>query len=679
VELSEARKVFDKLDTDQSGELEGAEVKELMRWYCEQVLVDGEPLTPPEVEAESSKFLLEIDANGDGVVTLEEFEIFFKDKANRIEEASKRLIMHRIEAASGAELAMQSTPDIDKLEEALSEVQKKWKELDTDQSGELVAEELDQLIAFVLEKVAQPGASPEDMEADSAMAKQFAKDVMTYPEFEALFTTLMKRQSEYGLMMAEQAADFDSEEARGHFQKLDTDKTGYLEGEEIDRMAEWVFGEFSPGGVALRPEQIACEAKKMMKEIDKKSPCPHCGALVGDGKVSFEEFEEYFKSHASQLEELRRQSSLAKMIKEENNCTQDDCVSMSQALLKFKELDKDNSNTLNAEETELLAHWVYTSFRPDGKRLDNAQIKIESGKLINKLDTERTGIITFEAFEGYFNTKHAQSLKFQNAMLKKGNTTYRNSFTEEPIAPVCSYSAVSLAPVSAAEVKDTVVPNMSFAYRKFKQLDKDNSDKLDRDEVLALAKWVYTSFRKDGALLDGAQVTIEAQKLCNKLDVDKDGQVTFDEFVAYFEKKVEQAKKFHGVLDKKGTGQGKRNVMCEDEYVDLGDAADAITPPQNMPKLSNAYKKFQELDADKSGLLNKVELRELANWVYTSFNAEGKRLEASQVDIEAGKLLNKLDADQDGGVTFEEFCGYYETKLKQAEKFAAAVAKRNKK
>ena len=47
------------------------------------------------------------------------------------------------------------------------------------------------------------------------------------------------------------------------------------------------------------------------------------------------------------------------------------------------------------------------------------------------------------------------------------------------------------------------------------------------------------------------QVIVEAQKLCHKLDKDGSSGVSFDEFAAYYEKKLKQAKRFEAAVKKK--------------------------------------------------------------------------------------------------------------------------------
>ena len=105
-------------------------------------------------------------------------------------------------------------------------------------------------------------------------------------------------------------------------------------------------------------------------------------------------------------------------------------------------------------------------------------------------------------------------------------------------------------------------------------------------QALELAQWVYTSFRQDGAKLSPQQAAIEAEKLVNKLDKDGDALLSFDEFAEYFEKKVKLAKKF---ADK---NKGTVNALAAAEEEEQGTEDDT----EELPSVSDAYRKFQELD-----------------------------------------------------------------------------------
>lgn len=247
------------------------------------------PFTPvPTSQAlgtERDKLLLEIDTNGDGRVCFEEFERFFLDKQGGA-EAGKRLIMHRVENADN--ITVHSDVEMDRLKSVMSEAIQYWDELDTERTGTLGGAELDKILAFVFGMLSAGGGTTtdEDIAADSAMARRFCSEPMTWPKFEALLSTLLKRNAEFEVMLAEASADFTWRacpfcgkcEAQEVFARLDSDHTGYLEGAEVQEMSRWVFGEFvPPGGVPLTQDQVACQAKKMLREIDGD----------GDAKVSY--------------------------------------------------------------------------------------------------------------------------------------------------------------------------------------------------------------------------------------------------------------------------------------------------------------------------------------------------------------------------------------------------------
>ena len=644
IDKAEAKKTFDKMDRDKSGEIGGDELRGLLKWYVKQLGAPGDvPLTPEEESSECEKFMAIIDSDKDGNVTFAEFERFYLDRAHTVAETEKKLIRQRIETANN--IAMKTTPATDNLDKALSEAEKLWRELDGDGSGELQGNELNKLVSFVVGMVAGPTANIDDVVADTAMAKNFAKEKLTFAEFEVLLTTLYKRQADFDLMLAESAADLNQEEAKQMFEKLDTDQTGFIEGVEVEQLAVMVFGEFAPGGVKLTPEQVHCQARKLVQSIDGD----------GDAQISLPEFQEYCSNRAAQLNELRRQSKLAQVIQNEHHEEGEEGLKMSFVYRKFKELDTNNSGTLDATEAQTLAEWVYTSFRPDGKRLDEAQVKIEAANLMQKLDRDHSGGIEFAEFEAYFNTKYSGAKKYAKAMATKGERQYINMLADVPMAPVIG-SKTSLA--KSKEAGDTTSPEMSYAYRKFKELDVDNSGSLSHDEMFKLCRWVYSSFRTDGALLDDAQSRIEAQKLMDKLDADGDKSISFDEFLEFFEEKRKQSEIFHAKLKERGAMAEAKNYFTEGEVVVVA---------AEMPPVSEAYRKFKELDIDNSGELSQEELKDLASWIYVTFS-DNDQLDAEQLEIEAGKVLRKLDKDGSGGVSFDEFS--------KAARYQAALAKK---
>ena len=67
----------------------------------------------------------------------------------------------------------------------------------------------------------------------------------------------------------------------------------------------------------------------------------------------------------------------------------------------------------------------------------------------------------------------------------------------------------------------------------FNQLDKDGSGNLDVAEMNELAQWAFSKLHQDGeAPADWQQK--EAERLMKRLDADGDGQISFDEFAAWY-------------------------------------------------------------------------------------------------------------------------------------------------
>ena len=81
---------------------------------------------------------------------------------------------------------------------------------------------------------------------------------------------------------------------------------------------------------------------------------------------------------------------------------------------------------------------------------------------------------------------------------------------------------------------------MLLVYRaraKFLELDVDKSVALSRDEVANLAQWTLRNFMKNehGVLsMSIAQQDAETSKLMKQADLDGDGELSFEEFAAWF-------------------------------------------------------------------------------------------------------------------------------------------------
>ena len=99
-------------------------------------------------------------------------------------------------------------------------------------------------------------------------------------------------------------------------------------------------------------------------------------------------------------------------------------------------------------------------------------------------------------------------------------------------------------------------------------------------------------------------------------------------------------------------------------------------------ELRKARKKFDQMDTDKSGTLDKDEVGALSLWVLTSFlKSEGTlELTRAQQQAETDKLFHICDTNGDGVVDFEEFASWFTPTCKEIHAFrdneAAKLAQR---
>jgi len=80
------------------------------------------------------------------------------------------------------------------------------------------------------------------------------------------------------------------QKAKEKFDELDADDSGALESGEIEKLAQWVFGQFHPDGEQMSPQQQDSQMAKLM------------GLDVNhDGKIDFGEFGDWFNETAKSI------------------------------------------------------------------------------------------------------------------------------------------------------------------------------------------------------------------------------------------------------------------------------------------------------------------------------------------------------------------------------------------
>ena len=82
------------------------------------------------------------------------------------------------------------------------------------------------------------------------------------------------------------------------------------------------------------------------------------------------------------------------------------------------------------------------------------------------------------------------------------------------------------------------------AKAKFRELDKDGSDSLEGDELVALAGWVWSSYHPEGVACSAEEKAAMVEKLMHRLDANEDGKLSFVEFEDYFEETAEAMRRY---------------------------------------------------------------------------------------------------------------------------------------
>lgn len=90
------------------------------------------------------------------------------------------------------------------------------------------------------------------------------------------------------------------------------------------------------------------------------------------------------------------------------------------------------------------------------------------------------------------------------------------------------------------------------------------------------------------------------------------------------------------------------------------------------PMLERAKKKFDQLDADGSGVLEGAELQALGEWVWSNFHPDGQPLSEAEKSEQGQKLLHRLDANTDGSMSFDEFGAWFNNTHAAIQRFRRA-------
>jgi len=661
-----ADKKFRELDLDESGILEGVELHALAAWAWASFR-PGEVISAGETRTETARILTQCDRDGSGTVSREEFGEWYEQTAEEIfkfkkEEAKKK-------KAAKLELLEMNQAEQKQVRVLSDLAQRKWDELDLDQSGTLEGEEILALSEWVWKsfRPSQPlKESTRLNEAAKILHRCDSNDdgTIDQEEFRAYYEHTAVAMFKYNEALAqkkkrkktvskmeiknlskaerEQVTEL-SEEAREKWDELDGDQNGSLEGEEVMKLAVWVWQTFRPGQ-EISTEARKKEAGKIIRRCDKND----------DGAIDREEFGEYFVHTAAAMLKFNKALEAKRRITEEESAHKVStpqeqrkvAILNDRALKKWAELDVDRSGQLEGEEILSLADWVWSSFRP-GKAITSEARQKEAAKILRRCDTNADGTIDREEFAEYYETVSAQLIKFNEAMTKKKKA-----------------AKADIVELSSEE-RTQVTILTGVAKKKWEELDADRSGRLDGEEIMIMAEWVWSSFRP-GKVVTDEERQKEAAKLLHRCDSDEDGSISAQEFSVYYEHLAAATIKYHEALQKK---QNAAKAQVREL---------SLAEQKQVAKLSEAAQvKWEELDLDRSGQLDGEELMALAEWVWCGFHPD-KQISTEDRRKEATKILRRCDANNDGGIDREEFEAYYEQTAAAMLKFQETLAAKKK-
>ena len=186
----------------------------------------------------------------------------------------------------------------------------RFRELDKDNSGMLENAELHEVVDWVMQAFGSKlGSNKEEVKTKLMERIDANKDgKLDLEEFLVLFNEMLIR---YSLM----------ERAKAKFQELDTDKSGFLEASELDKVVSWSLEAFTGDN----PDAYKA---KLMGKIDANN----------DGKLDIYEFMTLYEEMLVRLELVQ------------------------QATKKFKELDADKSGYLESGEIDKLVELVLLAY-----------------------------------------------------------------------------------------------------------------------------------------------------------------------------------------------------------------------------------------------------------------------------------------------------------------------------
>jgi Ca2+-binding EF-hand superfamily protein/outer membrane protein OmpA-like peptidoglycan-associated protein len=594
-----------------------------------------------------------MDPDGDGIVSLDEFKLWWK--ACEADDLIQGMDLEDVNAAlSEAGIELEDGVAVLTMREALKAhystkedtPQSTFAALDVDGSGALDREELGKA-AGVLGATLGFIMSEKQLDHQFKLMDPDGDGVITIDEFEVWWKEneaerlvrdmddddLQEALTEVGIASDQGASVVTLKEAlksfysgkehtaKSTFTALDVDGSGSLDREELG-LAAGVLGS------TLKYVMSETEIDHQFKLMDPD----------GDGIITFEEFEEFWK-------EVEIHRLVGDMDTEDVKEALDDIgietkrgvsqLTMREALkahytgkiwtahLTFDRLDTDNSGKLDRKEMQQAAGVLGTS-------LKYVMTVDEVNRQFEAIDDDGNGYLTFEEFQRWWDE-------------------FETDHNVEEMDAADLFYALQEANIDAEGASVTMMRDALRARTKgklmtvrsmFNSLDEDGSGSLDREEMEKAAAMLGAQL---GFLMNEEQIDHQWALM----DPDGDGDVTFEEFQTWW-KGVESDKKVEDMDD----DQIEQELLGAGIHIDTDGAA-----PETVKQALKAHYRnkdvsvrqvFVSLDEDGSGALERPEIEKAAGILGAR---SGFVMSAEDLEHQIGVM----DPDGDEIITFDEF------------------------
>jgi Ca2+-binding EF-hand superfamily protein len=182
------------------------------------------------------------------------------------------------------------------------------------------------------------------------------------------------------------------------------------------------------------------------------------------------------------------------------------------------------------------------------------------------------------------------------------------------------------------------------AKAKFKELDTDSSGYLESAEIDAVVTWSLAAFPNDGDL------QTYKKHLLLMIDANKDGKIDMD-VSADFDTSL--FLETHTVLTSPLPSHPLSSLCSTNKQEFIVLFEDLVA---RLELIERAREKFQELDTDKSGVLERAELDKVCDWVLAAY---GEKTEDELVGFKA-TLMKRIDVNGDEKISLPEFAVLFE-------------------